>query len=142
VLRRAHRVVAVSRWGARALAERGYLPDVRPVAVVPNGIGADWFHPSADRAGGHRDDRARVPGRRPPRAGQGMGRAARRARAPGGAARRTREWAGAGPDRDALVARATELGLAERIETLGWLEPRRRPRAPRGRRRARAAVAA
>ena len=39
LLRRAHRVVAVSAWSADVLRQRGYLPSSRPVAVVPNGVG-------------------------------------------------------------------------------------------------------
>ena len=46
------------------LHERGYLPPDRPVAVVPNGVGTEWFREDArtpDPETDHATDRAADP---------------------------------------------------------------------------------
>lgn len=48
LLRSAHGVVAVSEYGARALKERGYVDEDRPVTVVRNGVAERWFGPPDD----------------------------------------------------------------------------------------------
>ncbi len=54
LLRRAHLVLAVSRFGADALATRGYLPRGTVPRILRNGVADDWFlesHTASDRRG-------------------------------------------------------------------------------------------
>ncbi len=43
LLRSADRVIAATEFGRRALLERGYLNPGSRIAVIPNGVSADWF---------------------------------------------------------------------------------------------------
>lgn len=119
LLRRAHRVVAVSRWGAETLRSRGYLPPTRPIAVVPNGVGEEWFAPPPPSARPH--PTFLCVGRVEPAKGWDIVLEALARNADLADARVA--FAGTGPDDGALERRIGELGLGERAERLGRLDP-------------------
>ncbi len=120
LLGRAHRVVAVSRWGRDALREGGYLDPARPVAIIPNGIGGDWL------------DAAPVPATEESRPLLFAGRLDHQkgvdvllralATLPGAPAL---EVVGDGPDRAALESLAASLDLGGRVRFAGALPPAR-----------------
>ena len=121
LLRRAHRVVAVSSWGADILRQRGYLPSSRPVAVVPNGVGKNWMRTAV---GTHRppgDPTILCVGRLEPAKGWDVLLAALvRPEVP----RSVRiAFVGTGPDEHALIERLARQGLTDRVELVGWLDP-------------------
>lgn len=121
LLRRAHRVVATSAWGADILRKHGYLPSSRPVAVVHNGVAEDWMRTgvAAHRTGGRptilclgRLERAK--------GWDVLFAAMARPEAPRSA---QITFVGAGPDQQALIEALAGQGLTDRVELVGWLDP-------------------
>ena len=121
LLRRAHRVVATSAWGADILREFGYLPPSRPVAVVHNGVGEDWMR--TDAATHRPSGRPTIlfVGRLEPAKGWDVLLAAMaRPEAPRSA---QIAFVGTGPDEQVLRESLAGQGLTDRVELVGWLDP-------------------
>ena len=121
LLRRAHRVIAVSAWSADTLRQRGYLPSSRPVAVVPNGVGKEWTRTVGSPRGHDGDPTFLCVGRLEPAKGWDVLLSAMA----GSEALRSAQVAfvGVGPDQKALTDNSVAQGLADRIELKGWLDP-------------------
>ena len=121
LLRRAHRVVATSAWGADILRQLGYMPSSRPVAVVHNGVGEDWMRTDVATHRPDGDPTILCLGRIEPAKGWDVLLAAMaRSEAPRSA---RIAFVGTGPDEHALSASLAGQGLSDRVELVGWLDP-------------------